>query len=160
MAPLITQLPDSNTSDDSSVERLTWEEGDGCVSVEHLKVIGGGHDWPGSFGNMDIDATQEIWQFVSQYDLDGLIECATTSTNEINGSTLNFKTYPNPTNGELTIEINSSERKEFKIFSTLGELVLTGNLDADINTIDLSSLPSNIYILNIDNQSIRIVKTK
>ena len=53
--------------------------------MEELKVIGGGHDWPGSFGNMTIDANIEIWQFVSRYDINGLIGCITTSINENNG---------------------------------------------------------------------------
>ena len=48
-------------------------------------MIGGGHDWPGSFGNMTIDANIEIWQFVSRYDINGLIGCITTSINENNG---------------------------------------------------------------------------
>ena len=68
-----------------SVERYTWSTASGCAYVEELKVIGGGHDWPGSFGNMTIDANIEIWQFVSRYDINGLIGCITTSINENNG---------------------------------------------------------------------------
>ena len=48
-------------------------------------MIGGGHDWPGSFGNMTIDANIEIWRFVSRYDINGLIGCITTSIMEDNG---------------------------------------------------------------------------
>ena len=72
-----TNVDNINTSDGSRVERNTWSTASGCAYVEELKVINGGHDWPGSFGNMDIDATQEIWQFVSRYDLNGLVNCAT-----------------------------------------------------------------------------------
>jgi polyhydroxybutyrate depolymerase len=67
-----------------SVERYSWSTASGCTYVEELKVIGGGHDWPGSFGNMTIDANIEIWQFVSRYDINGLISCLTTSINENN----------------------------------------------------------------------------
>jgi len=73
--PEVVQLPDINSADGSTVEHHSWNNGNGCVSVEHYKVIGGGHDWPGSFGNMDIDASIEIWSFVSQYDLNGYIGC-------------------------------------------------------------------------------------
>ena len=31
------------------------------------EVVGGGHDWPGSSGNMDIQASEQIWSFFSQY---------------------------------------------------------------------------------------------
>ena len=143
-----------------SVERYTWATASGCTYVEELKVIGGGHDWPGSFGNMTIDASQEIWQFVSRYDIDGLIGCTTTSINENNASNENYKVYPNPANGQVTIEIKMDKEKEFGIFSTTGELVLRGRLKSNINTIDISSLPANVYFLNIDNQSIKLIKTK
>ncbi|MAH67359.1 MAG: hypothetical protein CMJ27_13450 [Phycisphaerae bacterium] len=50
------------------VTRYTWGPGEGCHGVQHFRRQGGGHDVP-SF------ATSAIWEFVSGYDLDGLIEC-------------------------------------------------------------------------------------
>ncbi|MCR9289981.1 MAG: T9SS type A sorting domain-containing protein [Bacteroidetes bacterium] len=143
-----------------SVERYTWSTASGCAYVEELKVIGGGHDWPGSFGNMTIDANIEIWQFVSRYDINGLIGCTTTSINENNGQTDNYKVFPNPFNQELTIEVKSAQSNDFSIYNVIGELVTSGKLNSQVNTIDLSSLAPNVYILNIENQSIRLIKTK
>jgi len=80
--PILSELPNINTSDGSNVERYSWLNGDDCVAVEELKVINGGHDWPGSFGNMDINASQEIWNFVSQYDITGLMNCNINSSIE------------------------------------------------------------------------------
>ena len=37
-----------------------------------------------SFGNMDINATQEIWNFVSKYDINGLIDCFNSSISNHN----------------------------------------------------------------------------
>jgi polyhydroxybutyrate depolymerase len=139
-----------------SVERYTWSTTSGCSYVEELKVIGGGHDWPGSFGNMTIDASEEIWQFVSRYDINGLIECSTASINE--HSKDNFRVYPNPVNSELTIEMDLSEEIKYRIYSTIGELVSSGKLNSNLKTIDLSSLPPNIYVLNINNHSVKLVK--
>ena len=141
-----------------SVERYTWSTISGCSYVEELKVIGGGHDWPGSFGNMTIDASEEIWQFVSRYDINGLIECSTASINEYSKD--NFRVYPNPVNSELTIEIDLSEETKYRIYSTIGELVSSGKLNSNLNTIDLSSLPPNVYVLNINNHSVKLVKTE
>ena len=31
------------------------------------EVVNGGHDWPGSNGNMDIESSYEIWKFFKQY---------------------------------------------------------------------------------------------
>ena len=141
-----------------SVERYTWSTTSGCSYVEELKVIGGGHDWPGSFGNMTIDASEEIWQFVSRYDINGIIECSTASINEYSKD--NFRVYPNPVNSELTIEMDLSEEKKYRIYSTIGELVSSGKLNSNLNTIDLSSLPPNIYVLNINSHSVKLVKTE
>ena len=143
-----------------SVERYTWSTSSGCAYVEELKVIGGGHDWPGSFGNMTIDANEEIWQFVSRYDINGLIGCATTSIHENNSMLENYSVYPNPVNTRLTIDLGLAEEKEFKLYNSNGELVLSGVLNSQISIIDLSSLASNVYILNIENQSIMLIKTK
>ena len=143
-----------------SVERYTWSTASGCAYVEELKVIGGGHDWPGSFGNMTIDANIEIWQFVSRYDINGLIGCITASINENNGQTDNYKVFPNPFNQELTIELKSAQSNDFSIYNVIGELVTSGKLNSQVTTIDLSSLAPNVYILNIENQSIRLIKTK
>ena len=143
-----------------SVERYTWSTPSGCAYVEELKVLGGGHDWPGSFGNMTIDSDSEIWRFVSRYDINGLIGCSTTSINENNGQTNNFKVFPNPFKQELTIEVKSIQSKAFSIYNVIGELVISGKLNSQVNTIDLSSLAPNVYILNIENKSIRVIKTQ
>jgi polyhydroxybutyrate depolymerase len=97
--PIISQLPNINTSDGSTVEHRVWENGDNCLRVEELKVNGGEHDWPGTFGNMDIDATAEIWDFASQFNINGLINCSSTFQYEL---------------------INSSERKLVKTIDVLG----------------------------------------
>ena len=92
ISPIITQIPDIDNSDGSTVERYSWINGDGCVSVEELKITGGGHDWPSPlsfWGNQDINATAEVWNFVSKYDMNGLIGC--NSTNHFNINVLNSK---------------------------------------------------------------------
>ena len=80
--PNVTQLPNLNTGDGSTVEERVWENGNNCISVKELKVINGDHDWPGSSGNMDIYATNEIWNFLSKFNINGLINCQ-TSVDEI-----------------------------------------------------------------------------
>jgi polyhydroxybutyrate depolymerase len=83
--PILSTIPNINTTDGSNVERYSWSDNNGCIYLEHLKIIGGGHDWPGAadnFGNMDINASQEIWNFVSKYSMSGLINCNTNSINE------------------------------------------------------------------------------
>jgi polyhydroxybutyrate depolymerase len=79
--PTVTALPDTDPTDGSTVEHIVYYDGDRDVNVEHFKVIGGGHTWPGNpFGggstNYDIDASEEIWRFFSRYDINGFTDLA------------------------------------------------------------------------------------
>ena len=151
-----TLLPDLNTGDGSTVERNTWSTNSGCTYVEELKVIGGGHDWPGSFGNMDINATQEIWSFVSKYDINGLINCA--STNVISTSDLEIKIFPNPTSDFITINSLDKGNLSYSIFSTIGKMVMKGNINTSNPKINISNLEPQLYILMIGGSSHKIIK--
>lgn len=72
--PLISNIPDSNSADGSTVERFEYLNGDSNVEIQHLKITGGGHEWPGYNGNMDINASEEVWNFLKKFDLNGKIE--------------------------------------------------------------------------------------
>ena len=63
----IIDLPDISNQDNSFVtldKRFNIESKD---RVRLYTVHGGGHDWPGAWGNMDIDASEEIWDFFSKH---------------------------------------------------------------------------------------------
>ena len=141
-----------------SVERYTWSTAEGCTYVEELKVIGGGHDWPGSFGNMTINSDLEIWQFVSRFDINGLMGCSTSSISDNSGQVPKFRIYPNPVQNTLTIELSPVKQSTYELYSMIGELVVSGELNATLNTIDLSSLAPNSYMLKVNNKSVKIVK--
>ena len=68
-----TIIPDLVLGDWSTAEHIVYEGGDNSVTTEHFKIYGGGHDWPGVWGNMDIHASAEVWKFFSKYDINGLI---------------------------------------------------------------------------------------
>ncbi len=72
-APVIIGIPDIAPDDGSVVEYYLYDNGINQSTVEHFKVIGGGHDWFGAEGNRDIDASAEAWLFFSQHDLNGRI---------------------------------------------------------------------------------------
>lgn len=156
--PTITQLPNTDPSDGSTVEHRVWENGDNCTRVEELKVIGGGHDWPGTSGNMDIDATTEIWNFVSLFDINGLIECETLSVNEIINKKFQYLSYPNPLNNQLIIETTSYETLPFTIYTLEGKLAMKGIVEPGINTINITPLISGVYLLKIKNKTVKLIK--
>ena len=72
-SPTVIDLPDIYTFDNSTVQEITYSNGDNNTMVKHYKVNGGGHDWFGVWGNRDINATELIWEFFSMYDINGLI---------------------------------------------------------------------------------------
>lgn len=62
---------DLNPLDGSTAVRYQYVNGDNDSEVEHYKVVDGCHDWPGTFGNMDVNSDSVIWNFVSQFDING-----------------------------------------------------------------------------------------
>ena len=72
--PIISDIPNIDTGDGSTVKRFEYLNGNSNVEVQHLKITGGGHEWPGFSGNMDINASDEVWNFVKSFDLSGKIE--------------------------------------------------------------------------------------
>ena len=154
--PIINQVPNSNPSDGSTVERRSWENGDNCVTVQELKVINGGHDWPGSSGNMDINASQEIWKFVSKYDINGLINCSSTAITTFND--VEFEIFPNPSSNMIYVNNLDGNSSNYQIFSSVGKLVLNGMTNRTSISIDISDLDPQLYILKIGKFSYKVLK--
>ncbi|MBT6433794.1 MAG: prolyl oligopeptidase family serine peptidase [Deltaproteobacteria bacterium] len=62
-----TDIEDTNTNDGSSVVFERYWSDSTVNEVWFYKVMGGGHDWPGAEGNMDIDSSTDMWMFFSKY---------------------------------------------------------------------------------------------
>ena len=60
-------LPDADTTDGSTVLREIYSDGNAKHQVWLYKLVGGKHDWPGSWGNMDLLISEEIWKFFQLY---------------------------------------------------------------------------------------------
>lgn len=56
-------LPNLNPNDGSIVISHQHSGCSNSTEVWLYEVNGGGHDWPGSSGNMDINSSEEIWEF-------------------------------------------------------------------------------------------------
>ena len=71
--PVISDFPDLNLTDKSTVQKYLYENGANQSTVEHIKISGsgGGHHWFGAEGNKDINAAKEAWIFFSKHDLKG-----------------------------------------------------------------------------------------
>ena len=151
--PVITAIPNTNTNDGSTVEQFTWSNGDGCASVEHFKVNEGDHDWPGSFGNMDIDTDVELWRFLSQFDLSGQIACNTSSVKE---DALTYSVTPNPTTDYIKVDMGETSVAPYQLISAKGLPVMSGTLKSKV-ALDLSNLSAGLYLLKIGNTITKVV---
>jgi hypothetical protein len=72
-----------------------------------------------------------------------------------NELSFNFNIYPNPFSDVLNIEYTSKGPVQVQIFSSVGELVYDNQITSGRVNLDLSSLSSGLYTINLigDNQS-------
>jgi len=66
-SPLRNRYKDRGTT----IKHYAYTDGNGGTSVEHYKVIGGGHKWP-DIKYKGANTSRLIWDFVSRYDINGL----------------------------------------------------------------------------------------
>ena len=58
-----TSLPNLDPTDGSDVDLIRHHGGDNGYEARVYRVNGGGHDWFGAWGNMDISSAVEMWNF-------------------------------------------------------------------------------------------------
>jgi len=56
-------FPNIVSNDGSTVSFEKYGVDEECAKVWLYTVNGGGHDWPGAYGNMDIESSREAWLF-------------------------------------------------------------------------------------------------
>ncbi len=66
---IVDTLPNINENDGSYVITEKYLEGINDNEVWLYKIINGGHDWPGVWGNMDINSSDVIWEFFNHFSL-------------------------------------------------------------------------------------------
>jgi polyhydroxybutyrate depolymerase len=119
-------LPDINTSDGSYVISHKNTNGVNNNEVWLYEVVNGGHDWPGAYGNMDINSSEEIWNFFTNF-IDNSL--GITNKNEIQKPNIFLlqQNYPNPFNPVTTLLYSLTEENMVKItvYDMLGRKVRT-----------------------------------
>ena len=143
-------LPDIDPSDGSYVVSEKHLNGINNNEVWYYEIIGGGHDWPGAWGNMDINAGEEAWLFFQKY-IDDIL-----SSNSYSFLEKNIDVFPNPTNGLLHIESNNLfEILEVTLYNTLGTTI---EINPSNESIDLSDINTGIYFLSVKTSKGMITK--
>ena len=87
--------------------------------------------------------------------IESSFECEVLDTQENISQTI---LYPNPTRD--IINISTHEDVRYMVYSTLGQLMLSGELKGNIKQINLSSLPGNIFYVRVNNETFKVLKTQ
>jgi polyhydroxybutyrate depolymerase len=158
--PDSADLPDL-VQEGSTIRTYRWACAQGSELLLY-KVIGGGFAWPGAnrdlgsggVRNMDINASQHIWNFFEHHGLSGPLVVGTTPAVVQPLPQL----YPQPAHDVLHVSMAVSRIKEMKIIDLNGREVMAPIAQDSPSqaTIDVSALPSGIYILQVGGVARRI----
>jgi polyhydroxybutyrate depolymerase len=143
-----TALDDIDPTDRSTVEQSLFSSCDENASIELIKVFDGGHTWPGApvnigVTNHDISASEEIWRFFSQYDLNGSL------TSSIDHRLRDVTVFPSPAYETLYVDFGSTKNRIVRVFDLLGHQIFDGKASGQVETIDLSAYETGVYLLSI-----------
>ncbi|MBR0177500.1 MAG: T9SS type A sorting domain-containing protein, partial [Bacteroidales bacterium] len=125
-------------------ERL-MDNGDG-IRVEGMRCYWVENELVFKYGDEDCDA---IYSEVHGLDEEGP---STLSTGLV--------IYPNPTDGTLfvqTLRATSLLDQTYRIINLIGQIVLSGNITAEIQQIDVSSLPQGMYFITFAGETRKFV---
>ena len=145
--PAVNSVPDVNTIDGCTAEHYVYENGDYGSSVEHYKIIGGGHTWPGAafnigVTNQDFDASTQIWRFFSQYDKEQLLA---VSEEEMKQPTVHV--YPNPTPDKVQVSTDKIIQ-QITVYDAVGKQVYQAQPQQ--NQAIIHDLESGMYTVQIE----------
>ena len=160
-------MPNLDTLDGCTVQKIRYSFCTDSIQVFFLKVISGGHSWPGgdkqhlylSWGtigttNADINASELIWNFFKNYKLKAPTSVKDYSQNPMDFSLL--QNYPNPFNPTTTIGYVLQEKSNAKLtlLNALGEeIAVLVNEEQDKGyhkvEIDGSKLSSGVYFYKL-----------
>lgn len=150
--PETTLLPDL-INEGSRVERSIYRPCDQYSEVVLLKVIDGGHTWPGStnsgFGNTnrDINASQEIWDFFNRFSLSGNPNAAGETI-----KLLDVDAFPNPASETLFVTLPQEsilQNATLRLFDSRGRMTLQQAVTNPTMELFVGDLPSGVYVLEI-----------
>lgn len=127
------EIANISTTDNSTVEKLEYNNGDDDSKVWFYIVDNGGHSWPdalidlpGQVTNHDFNATEHIWEFFSQIEHPNPAE-GTLILSTKNVFVENIKVVARPISHELAITSDANDILNVRVFDLLGKTVFEIN---------------------------------
>lgn len=141
----VETIPDINTTDQSTVEKRTYEDCNQAHEVVLYKIFGGGHTWPGApvtigVTNKDIHASTEIWHFFNRFKLN-----TSTSTSTVQNV---IRLYPNPVHDILYIATDEPFTRA-EVFSMQGMTMFTSEGIQKQQEIPCQNWPAGMYLVRV-----------
>ena len=112
------------------------------------------------WGNVDLSAAQRNYtDSLVSYRLDFVEDrlCGTSSTVPISVLQKPLRVYPNPVGSELTVRHDGETSVGYRVYSLVGQQLLTGQLPPKEGQIRVDQLVSGTYILQVDGRVSRFV---
>ena len=161
--PAVTMVPDTNPNDGSTAERSVWSGGRNGSVVEHYRIIGVGHTWPGAafntgVTNRDINASREIWRFFRPFRLSRLSLSAAASRSEAT-----FTVQPNPATDAVTIRAAGKlSASSLVVHDALGRAVAARAQPNEDGSLRLatSAWRSGVYLLRLELPTGQVLQQK
>ena len=140
--PAIDSLPDTHNDGLKFVQYVY----PGTKELRFLKVIGGTHSWYRNANQHDIDYITYIHDFFT----------GKLSYDKINNTTTgSLNVYPNPTNGQIKIELSSPSIIE--VVDIQGNTIIQRQFDAGAACLDLEGLTNGIYFIKSNGLTEKII---
>lgn len=140
--PIIDSLPDTHNDGLRFVQYVY----PGTKELRFLKVIGGTHSWYRNANQYDISYIYYIHDFFTGKN---------TVNNVNNPTTGSLKVYPNPTKGQIKIELSSPTTVE--VIDIQGRTILQQQTDSCVVFIDLKGTQSGVYFVKANGITEKIV---
>lgn len=150
--PTSIDLPNTNLFDLSTAQRFTYSNCNGS-SLDHIKIIGGGHQWPGintwngGVGtiNMDFYSPQVIWDFLKT-------KSCTSSLSPDENNFNNIVVFPNPAVSYIHFK-NLTEKVHIEIEDITGKIIISEILNPNNPEVNVGNIENGTYFVNIINPS-------
>ncbi len=142
--PVVTNVPNTNTSDGCTATRYDYISGSGGSKVALYKITGGGHSWPGApvlidVTNYDFHAGSEIWRFFRPFRLNTLSSAQNIESRKP-------ELYPNPVVSGFNYV--ASEPGSMQIHDIHGRCVKMIRITEGTNVINIEELQPGVYIVS------------
>lgn len=153
----VTQATVAFTNQSQYGQMYQWKFGDGDESTEVSPV----HEYP-TMGNYVVEMTAMNGCGISM--LEKSVTLTASGTVDV-GLDESFQLYPNPNNGQFTVEMKGQpqDEVEFILYNAIGQLIKRESADFRLGTLnygfDYNDLPAAVYTLVVrSGERTRVVK--